>query len=296
MKLFCWQLKEVPVITYWDLQRACIAIAKRVETSFQSSQGTFVRVLPEERQVYFNSRRVDFDLLLEFYSRLKKREHEAECKTLYCIVKDNDIRKMIVSSGDKHYKVCKVREEWAPTIIINGIVMHTLKRDPIEDAREKVLYVKRGAKVFDTCACFGYTTHACLEKGASYVYATEIDETVLDLSTYNIYSRALGDTRVDLVNESLLDVTPLLRDESFDAIIHDPPRIMSETGDLYSEDLYREFYRLLRKRGMLFHYTGATGSKYRGLDVQRGVIKRLRSVGFHIVRCIEGFGVYAIKS
>lgn len=294
MKLFDWRLRDVPVVTYWDLQRIVSAASKKVELSFQSSQGTRIRVISEEGLVCFNEVRVSLDEIVELYLGLKKREHEAECKTLYCIV-DGSLRKLMLSSSNRQYKVCKAREEWAPTLIVNGIVMHTLRRDPLEDARDKAVYVKRGARVLDTCACFGYTTRACLERGASYVLATEVDENVLELSTYNIYSSALGDSRVDLVNESILDVTPLLRDSSFDAVIHDPPRLMSETGDLYSEELYREFYRLLDRGGVLFHYTGATGSKYRGVNVQRGVIKRLRNVGFQIVRCVEGFGVYAVK-
>lgn len=38
-----------------------------------------------------------------------------------------------------------------------------------------------------------------------------------------------------------------------------------------------------------------SGAKYRGLDPYRGVIERLRRVGFSVYRVDRGYGVYAVR-
>ncbi|HHI00479.1 MAG TPA: SAM-dependent methyltransferase, partial [Thermococcus litoralis] len=82
---------------------------------------------------------------------------------------------------------------------------------------------------------------------------------------------------------------------SFDAIIHDPPRF-SLAGQLYSEEFYAELFRILKPKGRLFHYVGNPGKKYRRKDLQRGVMERLRNVGFRkIKRVEEALGVVALK-
>jgi predicted methyltransferase len=65
----------------------------------------------------------------------------------------------------------------------------------------------------------------------------------------------------------------------FDWVIHDPPRL-THAGALYSKEFYAKLYRVMAEDGRLFHYTGEPGSKYRGVDLQRGVQGRLRAVGF----------------
>lgn len=85
------------------------------------------------------------------------------------------------------------------------------------------------------------------------------------------------------------------RDGAFDYVLHDPPRLSHATQRLYSESLYREFYRLLRRGGGLFHYVSQSGVKYRGLNPYKGVVERLRRAGFVVDRVKEGYGVYARK-
>jgi predicted methyltransferase len=66
---------------------------------------------------------------------------------------------------------------------------------------------------------------------------------------------------------------------SFDSIIHDPPR-HDHAGNLYGLLFYRKLFRLMKHNGALFHYTGEPRSRYRGVNVQKGVSERLVQAGF----------------
>jgi predicted methyltransferase len=80
----------------------------------------------------------------------------------------------------------------------------------------------------------------------------------------------------------------------FDAILHDPPT-MSLAGDLYSQEFYRELFRVLRRGGKLFHYIGDPESKF-GANTTRGVMQRLKNAGFRTVKpARQAFGVLALK-
>jgi uncharacterized protein len=65
----------------------------------------------------------------------------------------------------------------------------------------------------------------------------------------------------------------------FDWVIHDPPRL-THAGNLYSEEFYAKLYGAMTGGGRLFHYTGEPRSRYRGVDLQKGVRRRLRAAGF----------------
>ncbi len=82
-----------------------------------------------------------------------------------------------------------------------------------------------------------------------------------------------------------------LPDESVDAVLHDPPRF-AVAGELYSQLFYGHLARVLRRRGRLFHYTGAP-NKRSGRDVAGEVAKRLMRAGFDAR--LNGDGVLAVK-
>jgi len=85
-----------------------------------------------------------------------------------------------------------------------------------------------------------------------------------------------------------------LEDESFSRIIHDPP-MFSLAGELYSGAYYRQLYRVMQRKGRLFHYIGDLSSRS-GRNVVKGVTRRLQESGFtRIVRRPEAFGVVAYK-
>ena len=77
-------------------------------------------------------------------------------------------------------------------------------------------------------------------------------------------------------------------------IVHDPPT-QKIAGELYSEELYKDFYRILQSGGKLFHYIGDPNSEH-GSSITKGVIQRLKYAGFREVeKKPEVFGVLAKK-
>jgi predicted methyltransferase len=91
------------------------------------------------------------------------------------------------------------------------------------------------------------------------------------------------------------DVIPhveLLAERSVDAILHDPPRF-GIAGELYSQAFYDQLARVLKRHGLLFHYTGSPNRVSRGRDLAREVEQRLRRAGFAAE--LSGDGVFARK-
>ncbi len=185
-----------------------------------------------------------------------------------------------------------------PTIEINGIRMHRTKEvNPLQDTRNKVNTVKpkEGETVLDTCMGLGYTAIEASKRGA-YVITIEKDPNVIELARINPWSRELfTGGKIQIILGDAFEVVRKFNDESFDVVIHDPPRF-SLAGQLYSEEFYRELFRILKPGGRLFHYVGNPGRKYRRKDLQKGVMKRLRKAGFvGVKRVEEALGVVARK-
>jgi uncharacterized protein len=83
-----------------------------------------------------------------------------------------------------------------------------------------------------------------------------------------------------------------LPSESFDAVLHDPPRF-GIAGELYSQAFYDQLARVLRPNGRLFHYTGTPNKLTSRRDVPNEVSGRLQRAGFRTE--VIGDGVLAIK-
>ena len=209
---------------------------------------------------------------------------------------DGRVRPVEVREGG-YYKLLPLQAA-PPTLEINGIHMHRIwGTDPGRDTRAKLraARVRRGHVVLDTCMGLGYTAIASLHRGASHVVTVEVDENVILVARHNPWSEALEDPRIDVVHGDVTRIVWMLREESFDRIIHDPPRIGPSTGDLYGEEFYRRLYDLLKPGGILFHYTGEPGKK-RGATFPGRVAGRLGRVGFHVLGFDEAAkGVVAVK-
>jgi len=185
----------------------------------------------------------------------------------------------------------------APTLLISSIPMHRIKgTDPHTDTVEKI----RAAApvighVLDTATGLGYTAiHAA--RTATNVTTIELDPAVLEIARDNPWSRDLFENpRIrQLVGDSA-EVVASFPDAAFDRIIHDPPTF-SLAGELYGSAIYRELYRVLKPRGLLFHYVGNPESNLGG-KVSRGVVRRLHNAGFsRVVGKPKAFGVLAFKS
>ncbi|MFN2244304.1 MAG: methyltransferase domain-containing protein, partial [Anaerolineae bacterium] len=132
-------------------------------------------------------------------------------------------------------------------------------------------------------------------KSAEQVVTIELDPTVLEVARLNPWSRALFEHPcIEQVVGDAFDEITQFEDESFSRIIHDPP-MFSLAGDLYSGEFYRELYRVMQRKGRLFHYVGDLDSRS-GRNVVKGVARRLEEAGFsRIIRRPEAFGVVAYK-
>jgi len=194
------------------------------------------------------------------------------------VLENNDLR-ILEYRNDGYYKL--VPTEHAPTVEIDGIKMHRSKGiSPFEDARLKTKQVVRsGGRVLDTCGGLGYTAIWSVRLGAREVVSVECNEFIQKLRRENPWSEELTNRKIKLISGNVAEYISVLETESFDSVIHDPPRL-SLAGDLYGEAFYRELQRVLMNKGKLFHYTGNPYIARRGTTFLANVAKRLQSVGF----------------
>ncbi len=188
-----------------------------------------------------------------------------------------------------------VPTEWgAPTFEIDGIKMlPSAKISPFEDARTKVALIQPKDKtILDTCGGLGYFGAWCVRGGAKQVISYEVNSGVLWLRSINPWSPAAAPP-LGLIHEDVTGAVTTLDAGSVDAILHDPPRF-GIAGELYSLSFYRQLARVLRRRGRLFHYTGAPNKLTTGRDVPNEVAKRLRNAGFATEKI--GDGILAVKN
>ena len=194
-----------------------------------------------------------------------------------------------------------VPTQWgAPTFEIDGIKMlPTLRLSPWDDARRKVgLIAPRGKRILDTCGGLGYFAAWCLHDEAAQVQSYEINPDVIWLRTLNPWSpdyrwSAQRGHSLTLLCADVAACMASMPDASFEAILHDPPRF-GIAGELYSQVLYDQLARVLKRRGRLFHYTGSPNKVSSGRDLASEVSARLRRAGFTAER--NGDGVLAVRS
>lgn len=184
------------------------------------------------------------------------------------------------------YKLKAISINKAPTLEICGVHMHRITgTDPWKDTLAKVnsCGIRRDQLVLDTCMGLGYTSIASLSKGANAIYTFEIDDHVIWIAERNPWSKELRNERIRVYRGDVTELIYYLQDSFFHRVIHDPPRFMKSTGDLYSLEFYRELYRVLKPRGILFHYTGEP-RKHGSPSILKGIKERLEKAGFQVLR------------
>jgi predicted methyltransferase len=188
------------------------------------------------------------------------------------------IYQVAIAAG-RYYKLMPT--SGAPTVEIDGIRMHRTKdTTPDADTGEKLgVLGLNGGRVLDICMGLGYTAIGALERGAEVVVSVERESPVVRVAEMNPWSRRLFDGDVSLLLGDSFFTIDSLPSGYFDWIIHDPPRL-THAGDLYSEEFYVKLFKVMADGGRLFHYTGEPRSRYRSVDLQRGVQRRLKAVGF----------------
>jgi predicted methyltransferase len=193
-----------------------------------------------------------------------------------------------------------VPTSWGPpTFEIDGIKMlPTARVSPYADAERKVALIEpRGKVILDTCGGLGYFAAWCLRGPAALVHSCEKNPDVIWLRTLNPWSpdSPWSDPCGPALQLTLGDITERIAgfgNGSVDAILHDPPRF-GLAGELYSQAFYQQLARVLRRRGRLFHYTGAPNSVSRGRDLAHEVTSRLQRAGFSTE--LHGAGVLAVR-
>lgn len=184
----------------------------------------------------------------------------------------------------------------APTMLVGGFTMHRIVgTNPYQDTLQKIKAVSPiGGRVLDTTTGLGYTAIEAA-KTAAEVVTIELDPVAQDIARYNPWSQPLFSNPkiTQLIGDSAERIEEFA-DESFSCLIHDPPAF-SLAGELYSAAFYKQAYRVLKRRGRMFHYLGNPQSKA-GASLMKGVTRRLRDAGFtRIVQKLDAFGITAYK-
>lgn len=184
----------------------------------------------------------------------------------------------------------------APTMLVSGIPMHRIKEiTPWQDTAAKIKAFGRvGGHVLDTATGLGYTAIMAAQY-ADRVTTVELDPTAQSIARRNPWSQDLFDH--PKINQIIADSSEVIRtfeDSTFSGVIHDPP-MFSLAGSLYALAFYRQVHRVLRPKGVLFHYIGNPQSKS-GSSIMRGVVERLTEAGFsRVVPKPGAYGVFACK-
>jgi len=203
--------------------------------------------------------------------------------------------------------------ELPPTALIAGFSMHRfgLGVDPKEDTRRKIASLKpyrgKDCAVLDICTGLAYTAIMASElDNVSSVTTIELDPTMTQICAMNPHSRGLFRTQntsdgndddhiITQLYGNAFDVIQTLPDHAFDRIIHDPPTF-ALAGELYGEKFYSELFRVLKPSGRVYHYTGDPSANVTGGGGVRGIIKRMKLVGFESVEIDQhAHGVVAAK-
>jgi len=212
-------------------------------------------------------------------------------------VEDGEYYQAAISTTH-YYRLFRSKGSRTPALMIDGVLMHRVKDvDPWQDAKMKAeLCARKGFNMLEICTGLGYSTIACLGKDIQSITTIEKDENVLKLAEINPWSRKLfSDDRVKVINGDAIAEIQKLKDNQFDGVLHDPPRF-SMGSELYTLDFYQEIYRVLKRNGILYHYVGSPGSKYKKRDIPKGVMVRLREAGFrNVTRREDTLGVTARK-
>ncbi|MEM2003440.1 MAG: RsmD family RNA methyltransferase [Nitrososphaerota archaeon] len=256
---------------------------RSVKTSFDLQLST-TECLIKDGYVLINGDELKIDDLEE----IKDDE-----RSIYLL--QNNSLSIVEIRAEHYYKLVRTERGHAPTLEIDGIHMHRIFGTfPEKDAEAKVRLVGslKNKLVIDTCMGLGYTAISAIKMKAKQVITVERDENVYGLARINPWSWALKNDKVVTVISDVAEFVSKLDDNSFDVIIHDPPRI-SLAGELYSSDFYHELCRILKPSGRIVHYVGSPG-KHSAKRIHIGVMNRMRAAGFRvywdeITECVYGY-------
>jgi len=291
LSLYQFTPRRVPVISGHEADRILQEIKagkKFIKLSISLGRFPDIRARYLDSSICFEYENKEYCLDIEDINRMRKHSHRV------FIVQEDNLVPLMMFSDNRFYQLIATNARSAPTIEINGIRMHRTEGiTPFQDAKMKVIPLKisRKRRVLDICTGLGYTAIWASRFGGD-VITIEKDENVLSMAEYNPWSYELENVRI--IHGDACKILPILPSNYFDRVINDPPRY-SIAGELYSERFFAELYRVLKPGGILFQYTGRPEEKYRGKKIVRGIIERLRRVGFIVHPYKKALGLICVK-
>lgn len=203
------------------------------------------------------------------------------------VVSGRELQKVQFFSNGKLYKLVPTSNR--PILQISGTSMH--KKEFVERIEKDRLT----GKVLDSGTGLGYTAVAAA-KTAAQVITVEMDRTVIDIARLNPYSKDLFEkSNIKQVSGDIVDEIKKFSDSEFDFAVFDAGTPHSSSS-FFSLANYREAYRVLKKKGRIYHYLPRAHIS-RGRDFGAEAISRIKKAGFaRIKRNMLGSYAVAEKS
>ncbi len=230
----------------------------------------------------------DQKISLPQFSKLKE--------TMCYAAEENILKQIAFFAEDTHlyYKLLPT-QNW-PTITLSSTPMHRYSTVlPKKDTELKIKEISpvRG-KVLDTCCGLGYTA-IMASHNAESIDTFERDEHVLRIARYNPYSQELFlNKKIKIHQQDIGEEIAKLGTNSFDRIVHDPPTFKI-SPPLYSREVHAHLFRILKRKGILYHYCPAPGLT-KGKKMFPRLIRQLKEVGFsHVEFHVSSSGIRALK-
>ena len=205
---------------------------------------------------------------------------------------DGEIKKFYFFSG-KGYKLIPTKT-WT-TLTINSTPMHRYTFiDPKTDTELKIELVQPVGSVLDTCMGLGYTAILASET-SDHVITFEKDKNVIEIAKLNPFSKRLFNSKkIQIKKEDVFYGIKGFPDEYFDRVIHDPPTL-KYAGELYSDEFYREVFRVLKQGGIAYFYVPRPGIRKHKANLQKSIMERLRKIGFKVDYTEKAQGIKGCK-
>ncbi len=275
-------MQPVPLITKKEAEKILQAKAGAAEVSLDLGM-TKSKVEIKGDKVCIQSQTVPLDDFL----RVKEN---------FCyIVEDNTLKKAELFSNETrlYYKLLPTTD-W-PTFTLSSTPMHRHTHlSPKEDTMLKIKEISPVmGRVLDTCCGLGYTATMASKK-AELVETFEKDKYTMVFVRINPYSQELFSSRIRLHEEDVFTGIQAFHDAWFDRILHDPPTF-KRAPELYTSEFYAQLFRVLKKGGILYHYTPMP-QKTHGRQFFTAVVARLKKAGFQKVEYhLRSSGIRAVK-
>ncbi len=199
--------------------------------------------------------------------------------TCYLLQENKLIPIAVYSEETRLYYKLVPTTDW-PTITLSSTPMHRhTTTSPYHDTQLKIKEISPvTGRVLDTCCGLGYTVILASEH-ATHVDTFERDPSVLAIAQLNPYSQPVfASSTIKLHEQDVFSALGEFPAATFDRIIHDPPTF-ARSPELYSLEFHRELYRVLKPKGILYHYCPHP-QKTKGKQLYPRLLRQLRDSGF----------------